>query len=153
MFYNYQNLNIHYETSGNGQDIIFLHGWGSNSEIFKPIIKDIKNNHIVPFADYSFDCDKKNVVMNLVSEKYPDINWVYNKKGDFKKENFDACDSLVCSLAYSNLKRYGILNSEILTFEDWHDANVITSKVAAKNIFFILEKRFLTNYKYKHFLR
>ena len=84
----------------------------------KQIIKDIKNNHIVPFADYSFDCDKKNVVMNLVSEKYPDINWVYNKKGDFKKENFDACDSLVCSLAYSNLKRYGILNSEILTFEE-----------------------------------
>ena len=73
----------------------------------KHVKNDIKNQNIVAFADYPFDCDKKSVVMNLVTEKYPDINWVYNKKGEFKKENFDACDSLVCSLAYSNLKRYG----------------------------------------------
>jgi pimeloyl-ACP methyl ester carboxylesterase len=51
MFYNYQNLNIHYETLGNGQDIIFLHGWGSNSEIFKPIIKDIKNKYKITLID------------------------------------------------------------------------------------------------------
>ncbi len=79
----------------------------------KHINSDIRNNHLVPFADYPFDCDKKNVVMNLVCEKFPEINWVYNKNGDFKKENYDACDSLVCSLAYSNLKRYGILNPKI----------------------------------------
>lgn len=72
----------------------------------KHVKNDIKNKNIVPFADYPFDCDKKSVVMNLVSEKYPDINWVYNKNGDFKKENYDACDSLVCALAYSNLKRF-----------------------------------------------
>ena len=74
---------------------------------------DIKNKNIVPFADYPFDCDKKSVVMNLVNEKYPDINWVFNKKGDFKKENFDACDSLVCALAYSNLKRFGEITPDI----------------------------------------
>ena len=58
----------------------------------KHIKTDIKNNHIVPFADFSYDCDKKN---------------------DFKKENFDACDSLVCCLGYSNLKRYGELIPKI----------------------------------------
>ena len=79
------------------------------------IQSDIKNNHLVAFADYPFDCDKKNVVMNLVCEKYPEINWVYNKKGDFKKENYDACDSLVCSLAYSNLKRFGIVEPTIVS--------------------------------------
>jgi hypothetical protein len=73
----------------------------------KHVKNDIKNKNIVPFADYPFDCDKKSVVMNLVNEKYPNINWVFNNKGDFKKENFDACDSLVCALAYSNLKRFG----------------------------------------------
>lgn len=92
---------------------------------------DIKNNHLVPFADYPFDCDKKNVVMNLVCEKYPEINWVYNKKGDFKKENYDACDSLVCSLAYSNLKRYGELNSTIInnTTTEYDDFYAINYKV------------------------
>ena len=79
----------------------------------KHIKTDIKNNHIVPFADFPYDCDKKNVMLNLVSEQYKDIHWVYNKKNDFKKENFDACDSLVCCLGYSNLKRYGELIPKI----------------------------------------
>lgn len=84
-----------------------------NEYNLKHIKNDIKNEHIVPFADYAFDCDKKNVVMNLVNEVYTDINWVYNKKGDFKKENFDACDSLVCALAYANIKKHGILNPKV----------------------------------------
>ena len=101
-------------------ELMGVRKFNKNGDMYdkKHILKDIKTSHIVPFADYSFDCDKKNVVMNLVCEKYPEINWVYNKKGDFKKENFDACDSLVCSLAYSNLKRYGVLNNEIITFEE-----------------------------------
>ena len=65
----------------------------------------VKKDHIVLFGDYPFDIDKKSVMMNKVQELYPDITWVYNKKGEFKKENFDACDSLVCSLAYINLCR------------------------------------------------
>lgn len=91
----------------------------------KHIFKDIKTNHLVPFADYSFDCDKKNVVMNLVCEKYPEINWVYNSKGDFKKENFDACDSLVCALSYSNIKRYGELLPKITKCDATEDENSI----------------------------
>jgi hypothetical protein len=51
--------------------------------------------------------------MNLVCEKYPDINWVYDTKGELKKENYDACDSLVCALAYVNQKRYGELQYQI----------------------------------------
>jgi hypothetical protein len=33
---------------------------------------------------------------------------MYNKKGQLKKENYDACDALVCALAYVNVNRYGI---------------------------------------------
>lgn len=74
------------------------------------IKKAIKENHLTLFGSYPFDCDKKTVMMNLVCEKYPSINWIYNKKGELKKENFDACDSLVCVLAYINEKRYGEMN-------------------------------------------
>ena len=45
--------------------------------------------------------------MNMVNEKYPDIQWIYDKKDELKKENYDACDSLVCVLAYINEKKYG----------------------------------------------
>ena len=43
-----------------------------------------------------------------INELYPDIPWMYNKKGQLKKENYDACDALVCALAYVNVNRYGI---------------------------------------------
>jgi hypothetical protein len=46
--------------------------------------------------------------MNKVNELYPKIDWILNKSGEIKKENYDACDSLVCALAYVNINRYGI---------------------------------------------
>lgn len=67
------------------------------------IKKAIKDNHIVLFGDYPFDIDKKSVMLNKVQDLYPDIPWVLDKKGDLKKENYDACDSLVCVLAFINL--------------------------------------------------
>ena len=77
------------------------------------IRKAIKDNHLILFGSYPFDCDKKCVMMNLVCEKYPSIPWLYDKKGNLKKENYDSCDALVCALAYSNEKRYGEINPEI----------------------------------------
>lgn len=70
--------------------------------------KAIKDNHIVLFGAYPFDIDKKNVMMNMVNESYPDIPWVLDKNGELKKENYDACDSLICALAYININHHGI---------------------------------------------
>ena len=72
------------------------------------IKKDIRDNHLILFGSYPFDCDKKLIMMNCVSELYPDIPWIYNKKGELKKENYASCDALVCALAFSNNQRYGI---------------------------------------------
>lgn len=71
------------------------------------IKKAISENALILFGAYPFDCDKKCIMMNVVSEKYPGIPWIYNKKGELKKENYDSCDALVCALAYSNEKRHG----------------------------------------------
>lgn len=71
------------------------------------IEKALKDSALILFGAYPFDCDKKCVMMNAVSEKYPNIPWIYNKKGELKKENYDSCDALVCALAYSNEKRHG----------------------------------------------
>jgi len=79
----------------------------------KHIEKNIKDNHLVLFGDFPFDCDKKNIMMNCVCEKYPTINWSYDNKGNLKKQDYDACDSIVCVLAYINQKRYGELNPKI----------------------------------------
>lgn len=84
---------------------------------YSHVLKAIKDNHLVLFGDFPFDCDKKEIMMNCVREKYPEINWVYDNNGKLKKENFDACDSLVCALAYINTKKNGELKPEIVDFD------------------------------------
>lgn len=76
----------------------------------KHIQNAIKKDNIVLFGAYPFDIDKKTVMMNMVNELYQNegINWIYDDKGELKKENYDACDSLICALAYVNINHHGI---------------------------------------------
>lgn len=71
------------------------------------IKKALKDEHLVLFGSYPYDIDKKTVMMDMVCDLYNDIEWIYNKKGELRKENYDACDSLVCALAFINIKKYG----------------------------------------------
>ena len=80
----------------------------------KGIKKSIKDNHVVLFGAYPYEVDKKVVMMNKVNEMYPDIQWLQTKNGEIKKENYDACDSLVCVLAYININRYGVEKPKII---------------------------------------
>jgi len=88
----------------------------------KQIKKSIKENHAVLFGAYPYDVDKKVVMMNKVNEMYENINWIKNKQGEIKKENYDACDSLVCALAYININRNGptmpVIKNTIITQTD-----------------------------------
>ena len=54
----------------------------------KSIKKSIKDNHVVLFGAYPYDVDKKVVMMNKVDEMYPNIDWILNKDGEIKKENY-----------------------------------------------------------------
>ena len=46
------------------------------------------------------------IIWNYISEKFPEIQWVYDKKGELSKENFDASDSLICVMGYVNKNKY-----------------------------------------------
>lgn len=81
------------------------------------IKKDISTNNVVLFGAYPYDIDKKVIMMDLVNNIYPNIEWSRNAKGEIRKENYDACDSLVCTLAYINVNRYGIEKPEIINHE------------------------------------
>ena len=74
---------------------------------YKKIFNEITNNKFVLFGSYSWEVDKKIVMHGKVSEIFPEIEWVYDKKGELKKENFDASDSYVACLGYINKKKYG----------------------------------------------
>lgn len=81
------------------------------------ILKAVNSDELVLFGAYPFDCAKKHILWNYVSERFPDINWVYNKNGDLKNENFDASDSLICVLGYVNMLEYGGTKPSVVCVE------------------------------------
>lgn len=91
-----------------------------NGDVYpkKTIISALKASKVVLFGDYPFDCDKKLIMWNKTSEKYPDVEWLYDKNGKLKKENFDANDALVTCLAISHKLLYGDLNMNVVQWED-----------------------------------
>ena len=76
---------------------------------FSKIEKEIKEAKLVLFGSYPWTIDKKVVIQGKVSEFFPSIDWLYDKKGELKKENFDACDAYVAVLGFLNKKRHGEL--------------------------------------------
>jgi len=97
-------------------ELLAIRKFNKKGEMYnkKHVLKNISENHLVLFGEFPFDCDKKNIMMNCVCEKYPTINWAYDDKGNLKKQDYDACDSLVCVLAYINQKKYGEMKPEIV---------------------------------------
>lgn len=83
---------------------------------FSKIYKEIKDCKLVLFGGYPWTIDKKTVIQGKVADIFPDIEWLYNKKDELKKENFDACDAYVAVLGYLNKNRNGELSfsSEIV---------------------------------------
>ena len=93
----------------------------------KTILGNIKKSHAVLFGSYVFDCAKKEIIWNKISEAFPDINWLYNKKNELKKENFDASDALTAVIGFLNFKKYGGINikTELIS----HEKNKIRYKL------------------------
>lgn len=100
----------------------------------KHIDKAIKDNSIVLFGSYPFDIDKKSVMMNMVNEIYDsnEIEWLLNKKGELAKENYDACDALICTLAYININRYGLDKPTITLYSKQLKDNTIEYSYTTK---------------------
>ena len=79
----------------------------------KKIMKAVNNNELVLFGAYPFDCAKKMILWNYISELFPGIQWVYNSKGELSTENFDASDSLICVLGYIGKLKYDGTEPEV----------------------------------------
>lgn len=77
---------------------------------YSKIYKEIKDCKLVLFGGYPWTIDKKTIIQGKVADIFPNIEWLYNKKNELKKENFDACDAYVAVLGYLNKTRNGELN-------------------------------------------
>lgn len=89
-------------------DLMAVRKFNKKGEVY-PITKirhALKHNELVLFGGYEWDCEKKRILFHKISDLFPNIQWVYNNKGELKKENFDASDSLVCVIGYVRKTMY-----------------------------------------------
>lgn len=72
---------------------------------FPELMQPNASGKIVLFGAYQKDINKKQVVWDMLSGMFPNIKWLYNKKGDLLKENFDMSDA-ACA-AIGEMRKYG----------------------------------------------
>ena len=87
----------------------------------KKILKEIKDCSLVLFGSYPWNIDKKTVIQGKVAEMLPDVTWIYDKKGELRKENFDACDAYVAVLAHKNRQKNGELEFKVSDIQEEGD--------------------------------
>lgn len=121
--YNILGIVPHYISSYDAREYSFpelmsIRKYGKDEKQYEysKIHKEIKDCKLVLFGGYPWTIDKKTVIQGKVADVFPDIEWLYNKKEELKKENFDACDAYVAVLGFMNKKRFGDLSfsSEIV---------------------------------------
>jgi len=73
----------------------------------------LQKNKEVLFGGHSFDIDKKMVIWEKVSDREPQIIWLYDKNMKLKKENFDMTDSYAVVLGA--MQKLGAWKTESVT--------------------------------------
>lgn len=82
----------------------YISTYEARKNAFPELMQPGASGKIVLFGAYSKDIDKKRVIWDLVSKREPKINWLLDKKGELKKENYDMSDSYVVALAFAHIK-------------------------------------------------
>jgi hypothetical protein len=84
----------------------FISTYNSRKNAFPELVQKNNKNKFVLFGGYPKDCDKKQIIWELVSKKEPQIQWQYTKNNTLKKENFDQTDAYACVLGYMRQENF-----------------------------------------------
>jgi hypothetical protein len=82
----------------------YISTYEARKNAFPELMQPGASGKIVLFGAHPKDIDKKRVIWDLVSKREPKINWLLDKKGELKKENYDMSDSYVVALAFAHIK-------------------------------------------------
>jgi hypothetical protein len=82
----------------------YVSTYESRKRAFPELVQKNEKGKYVLFGGYPKDCDKKQIVWELVAKREPQIQWLYTRNNTLKKENFDMSDSYTVVLSYLNNK-------------------------------------------------
>ena len=80
----------------------YISTYNSRKFAFPELVQKNDKNKMVLFGGQPKDCDKKQIIWDLVAKKEPQIQWQYTKNNTLKKENFDQTDAYACVLGFMN---------------------------------------------------
>lgn len=78
----------------------YISTYNSRKFAFPELVRENDKGKHVLFGGYPKDCDKKQIIWDLVAKREPQITWAYTKNNTLKKENFDQTDAYCCVLGY-----------------------------------------------------
>ena len=78
----------------------FISTYNSRKTAFPNLVQQNDKGKHVLFGSYPKDCDKKQIVWDMVAKREPQIQWLYTKNNTLKKENFDQSDAYCCVLGF-----------------------------------------------------
>ena len=84
----------------------YISTYNSRKNAFPHLVQPNDKGKNVLFGGYPKDCDKKQIIWELVAKREPQITWAYTKNNTLKKENFDQSDAYCSVLGY--MKQEGI---------------------------------------------
>lgn len=82
----------------------FISTYNSRKYAFPELVQENDKGKFVLFGGLPKTIDKKNIILELVAKKEPQITWMYTKNNTLKKENFDMTDSYACALGFMKMK-------------------------------------------------
>lgn len=81
----------------------FISTYQARKYAFPDLVGKNDKGKNVLFGGYPKDVDKKHLIWERVNSLFPEIEWLYDKHGKLKKENYDMSDSAACVIGYMNM--------------------------------------------------
>lgn len=78
----------------------FISTYNSRKNAFPHLVQPNDKGKFVLFGGFPKNCDKKQIIWELVAKREPQITWAYTKNNTLKKENYDQSDAYCCVLGY-----------------------------------------------------
>lgn len=85
----------------------FISTYNARKFAFPDLVGANDKGRNVLFGGYPKDIDKKQVVWEHVNAVCADVNWLYGKTGNLKKENYDMADAATAVIGYINMNKSG----------------------------------------------
>ena len=88
----------------------FITTYNARKYAFPSLVGKNDKGKNVLFGGLPKDIDKKHIIWENVNTVCPEVEWLYGKNGQLKKENYDMSDAATAVIGFVNMLKLGISN-------------------------------------------